>query len=588
MSFGFGVGDFIAVGKLTFDLWRSMKGAPGDFDEISRELGSFYIVLHGLQDQLQDKVSLLNRRGLDRKQELQTLVSNLDGTLQELQALFIKYEQMGRGAWLRFQFGQERVSELRGKMTLHIILINQFTDSLILASTGRMEPKVNEILIIVKAILKGMARDTAKSAHSIVSAHKSDNAEHWAPIELELHTEGISPAFTSQNREKIKMILDEVLVEEGYRSGEDVEPDDSVSQNRATSSILSTPLSESQVLPIRPSIRRKPVQRNVLGDAAANEEEAIYILLTNQGFRVEMIPKLPTPKPERNLIFRLRSRSERAKRFKEEERGGEVVNERHQKLAVATRALCWAAAQGNQAAVSFILGRGAVPSEGLPPPSPLQGKPALLFSLEHQHESISRTLLEAGATVHCSGPSAKDPQYGHGLSAMHYAAMYGSTSMIIALLEGGAHIDDYGGDVYNSWRSGGYLTPLHVAIIKGRTEAVQTLLDHGADSSRWIDIGAGGLGPYSGYPAIHLAARFGAVDIVNLLLDRLVSVDQPTLTLQSNLEGMKRYYQPFRGPLHVAAMYDQDEVVKLLLNRGAQINKSDGYGLNALAYAEFP
>jgi hypothetical protein len=87
MSFGFGVGDFLTVSKLAFDLWRSMKGAPGDFNEISRELGSFYIILHGLQDQIQDKASLLNRRGEDRKQELETLISNLDGTLQELQAL---------------------------------------------------------------------------------------------------------------------------------------------------------------------------------------------------------------------------------------------------------------------------------------------------------------------------------------------------------------------------------------------------------------------------------------------------------------------------------------------------------------------
>jgi hypothetical protein len=35
-------------------------------------------------------------------------------------------------------------------------------------------------------------------------------------------------------------------------------------------------------------------------------------------------------------------------------------------------------------------------------------------------------------------------------------------------------------------------------------------------------------------------------------------------------------------------MYDQDEIVKLLLRRGAQIDKADGWGLSALAFAEFP
>jgi hypothetical protein len=108
-------------------------------------------------------------------------------------------------------------------------------------------------------------------------------------------------------------------------------------------------------------------------------------------------------------------------------------------------------------------------------------------------------------------------------------------------------------------------------------------LNHDADFTRPIDIYSPG--PYRGYSAIHLAVRLGAVDIVNLLLDRCVSVDQPT-------EEWGPYvgadFQNFRGPLHLAAMYDQDEIVKLLLRRGAQIDKGDGWGLSALAYAEFP
>jgi hypothetical protein len=51
MSFGFGVGDFLAVGNLCLQLHRSFKGVPGTFDEISGELSSLHIVLNELKEQ---------------------------------------------------------------------------------------------------------------------------------------------------------------------------------------------------------------------------------------------------------------------------------------------------------------------------------------------------------------------------------------------------------------------------------------------------------------------------------------------------------------------------------------------------------
>jgi ankyrin repeat protein len=81
-----------------------------------------------------------------------------------------------------------------------------------------------------------------------------------------------------------------------------------------------------------------------------------------------------------------------------------------------------------------------------------------------------------------------------------------------------------GYDMPNSQHNLGSLTPFHVAIIKGRTEAVKNLLDHGADFSRPSpSVEYGTANPYRGYAAIHLAVRFGAADIVNLLLDRFVT-----------------------------------------------------------------
>jgi hypothetical protein len=101
MSSGFGVSDLMTLRNLTFQLYRSLKDAPGEFKEISHELGSFHIVIHEIQAQAQDQCSLLNRRGICRKQELLSLLANMQGALSELDALFKTYQNMGRNAWLR-------------------------------------------------------------------------------------------------------------------------------------------------------------------------------------------------------------------------------------------------------------------------------------------------------------------------------------------------------------------------------------------------------------------------------------------------------------------------------------------------------
>ncbi|KAH9205847.1 hypothetical protein DL95DRAFT_267280, partial [Leptodontidium sp. 2 PMI_412] len=58
MSFGVGVGDFLAVGRLVLDLYNACKDAPGEFQEICRELSSIHTVLSGLATQAQDPTSL--------------------------------------------------------------------------------------------------------------------------------------------------------------------------------------------------------------------------------------------------------------------------------------------------------------------------------------------------------------------------------------------------------------------------------------------------------------------------------------------------------------------------------------------------
>ena len=65
MSFGFGVGDFIATAKLAhslyYDLLQVARGAPEELLLLKREIGSFSLSIDLLIDGLKDDQSILSK-----------------------------------------------------------------------------------------------------------------------------------------------------------------------------------------------------------------------------------------------------------------------------------------------------------------------------------------------------------------------------------------------------------------------------------------------------------------------------------------------------------------------------------------------
>lgn len=234
MSFGFSVGDFLAVGTLTLRLYRAFKDAPAEFNEISGQLSSFHIVLCDLKDQADDPNSLLNRHGAPRRADLIETVNNMLSTLRELEDLYSRYEQMGRRPWLRMQLGQEQLSTLREKLTMHIGLINQFTVSLTVRAVGRMEPMIARIY----QLLQEGVRSDRRKAETVRSAHDKDTLHSWEALELELRTEGIPVEYIQQNKRGIKAVLDEVVEAEHIQSGS-VDSIEAASKSRQSNSIQS-------------------------------------------------------------------------------------------------------------------------------------------------------------------------------------------------------------------------------------------------------------------------------------------------------------------------------------------------------------
>ncbi|KAF8853653.1 hypothetical protein BDZ45DRAFT_748373 [Acephala macrosclerotiorum] len=202
MSFGFGVGDFVAVSTLALSLYRSFKGAPSEFREISRQLESFYIVLVDLNEQSREPTSLLNRNGASRRQEMFVLRDNLMATMEELEDLYKRYKRMGRISWARLDFGQRDLSTLTGKLTVHLAALNAFIGNLTISALGRMEP----MLARIHQLLDERVKDNLIMAQTVLGA-KDDVAGNWDRMAMELRTDGIPAAYLEKNQEQIRKVL---------------------------------------------------------------------------------------------------------------------------------------------------------------------------------------------------------------------------------------------------------------------------------------------------------------------------------------------------------------------------------------------
>uniref|UniRef100_A0A672F3B3 Caskin-2 n=1 Tax=Salarias fasciatus TaxID=181472 RepID=A0A672F3B3_SALFA len=172
-------------------------------------------------------------------------------------------------------------------------------------------------------------------------------------------------------------------------------------------------------------------------------------------------------------------------------------------------------------------------------------------------------------------------------SALHHAALTGTTELLSALLEAQATVDI---------KDSNGMRPLHYAAWQGKSESVLTLLRSGASVNGVSQ---------DGHIPLHLAAQYGHYQVSEMLLQHQsnpcvlnkakktpldlacefgrVKVSQ--LLLSSNmaaslLEGDRKEPSDsaFTTPLHLAARNGHKDIIRLLLKAGIDINKTTKSG----------
>ncbi|EJD75737.1 tankyrase-2 [Loa loa] len=184
----------------------------------------------------------------------------------------------------------------------------------------------------------------------------------------------------------------------------------------------------------------------------------------------------------------------------------------------------------------------------------------LHFAAGYNRVEVLKYLLEKGANV-----EARDTGW---LVPLHNACAYGHLVVAELLVKHGANLN-----AIDKW---GY-TPLHEAALKGKFDVCKLLLLSGADPKHK---GRDGKSPLD-------VVREGAEDVYNLLRG-----DEAVLEAakEGDVEKIRKIVIPatvncrdVRGrlstPLHLAAGYNNLEVVQFLLENGAEVNLKDKGGL---------
>uniref|UniRef100_A0A671Z148 Ankyrin 3 n=1 Tax=Sparus aurata TaxID=8175 RepID=A0A671Z148_SPAAU len=193
------------------------------------------------------------------------------------------------------------------------------------------------------------------------------------------------------------------------------------------------------------------------------------------------------------------------------------------------------------------------------------------------HENIVHALTHHGASPNTTNV--------RGETALHMAARAGQADVVRYLLKNGAKVE-----TKSKVRTRGY-TPLHLAAREGHQDVATMLLENGASLSSSTKVGQveelitsaiyrSGIHEEiraldeslrKGFSPLHVAAKYGKMEVASLLLQKRAAPDA------AGKSGLT--------PLHVAAHYDNQRVALLLLDQGASPHAAAKNGYTPLHIA---
>ena len=549
MSFGFAVGDFLAVGNLCWKVYKKCKDAPGNYAELSGEVSYLYTVIKETEE-------MLSQQSLTAKQQagLATCRQGCEDVLQNLNNLLIKYESLGTQSQRTFDrmgFGNQDMKDIRLRLVSNVSMLDAFNNAydkslflyqrplsygFVKASNGRqnlahaavesapfipltydstshasLEKKLN---ILIEEVRAGKREGSVISVKTIDTVARN-NKETWEELRKELEDVGISPDIINEKRQLIiawfleaveaGKLEEDVLSEEDETAvsvladnhGHVIEADDSLIRTSRSRSLNESEASHSEHLSFSSEDIESPVN---LFETSANTERL-------EAASSSEVSAASRPKKEHEFTHGQPNTSHAT-----------VMQKRPQ-----SRPKFW-----------YLLGilQGKLTEQ-------IEAKKnnrSFIQAVQARDVSMARHYIDVGADV--------DNAKKGGLTMLAYAALYDDMPMVLLLLEKGANVNKRSNEQWS--------TALIQAASLGSYAMVQLLLERGADVNMTDDMDIHAL--------IAAAATPNNREIEKKKMVELLLSYGAEVNLQ-NVSG--------DTALYCAAYYEELLIVRLLLQNGA-------------------
>lgn len=254
--------------KVYKNVYKAAKDAPESFHKVHHDVLSLHAVLKEAGEIVFDPPM-----SLQRQQNLQTIAHGCTSVLNDLQALVLRYEEMGtqgKLTWKRLRWGSEDIVEYRLRITSNVTMLNAFMRSVCQDSvSGAQDLKFfSTSRYVTEQKLEKYLREIQRGGReaSIISVQTADSLSTedraiWRAIRKDLESIGITAAAYEANHDFIRDWLIRVL-----DTGALDEQAISTSQEDETIQLeSSTPIKPSRSIPNA----NKPYEPNPRGEASS-------------------------------------------------------------------------------------------------------------------------------------------------------------------------------------------------------------------------------------------------------------------------------------------------------------------------------
>ncbi|CAG8419070.1 unnamed protein product [Penicillium salamii] len=143
MSFGFGVGDFLAVIQTAHKIRKEFAEAPIQFKAISKEVRNLSFVVQDVEIELSSNTLTKGQHA-----ELHAVITSCQTVLSDLQRTIYSFKELAttdttkrsiaKQVWKRLKWEPTEIQELRSRISSNVILLNSFNGRLVRDNVAKL------------------------------------------------------------------------------------------------------------------------------------------------------------------------------------------------------------------------------------------------------------------------------------------------------------------------------------------------------------------------------------------------------------------------------------------------------------------